>query len=95
MQHDVFAIARGCQKTIELPVAAYRLLNQTLGNRSKSHRLHHRPDLSCHSRLLNLRLMLKSQIQCRQSGWRIAQSIKLSDASSQDKLIGKDVHAPG
>lgn len=94
MKYNILAVTRCCQKTLEAPAAAYGLFRKPLGQRTKSHRLHRRLDLSCLPCFLNLRGMLKFQIQCRQSGWRVARGIQLSDTGRQDKLIGKVLHTP-
>ncbi len=94
VKHDVLAIARGRQKTVEPPDTADGLLGKPLSHCAKGHRFQCRLHLSCLPGFLNLRLMIESDVQRRQSGWRVAQRINSGDTGSQNKVVGNVIHTP-
>jgi len=94
VKHDVLAIARCRQKTVESPGTGYGLFCKPLSYCAKGHRFQCRLHLSYLPRFLNLRLMLKSDVQRRQTGWCVTQGINSGDTGSQNKLIGNVVHTP-
>ncbi len=94
MKHNVPAVARCSQKTVEAPGTANRLFNKPLSQCPKRHCFQSCLDLSGLPCLLNFRLMFKSQVQSRQSGRCVAQAIKLGNTGGQDKVVGNVVHAP-
>ncbi len=94
MKYNMFAIARSCQKTIEIPATAYFLSCESLSDCTKRQGFYKCLDLSGLPDLLNLRLVIKSQIQCWQAGWRKAQRINLSNTGCQNKMVDVLFHTP-
>ncbi len=94
VKHNMLAVARCRQKTIETPAATYALSCQPLGHCTERHRLHKRLDLSGLPRLVDLRLVRKPQIQCWQAGRCIAKWRHFGNGSRQNKMVGMVCHAP-
>ncbi len=65
VKHDVLAIARCRQKTVEPPGTAYGLFCKPFSQCTKGHRFQCRLHLSYLPCFLNFRLMFKSDVQRR------------------------------
>jgi len=94
VKHSMLAVTRGCQKSIETPVASQVLPGDSLCNSTECHRLQPRLDLSGLPGFFNFGFMLKPQIQCRQTGRRIAKGIYFGNRSCQNKMVDSLLHAP-
>src|SRR6185369_1353464 len=87
MEHGVLAVAGCRQETGELPAAADGLFAQRLRQPAKRHRpdRHFRlPRLPCFG---DLRLVFETEVQSRQSCWRISQGTCLRDTGAQNELV--------
>ena len=79
MKHNISAVARCSQKTIEAPGTANRLSDKPLSQCPKRYCFQSCLDLPGLSAFLNFRLMFQSQVQGRQSGRCVAQAVKLGN----------------
>ncbi len=85
VKHGMFAITRIGDKTTELPVTADGLLCKPLCQCPESHCFDRRLHLSGLTCFYNFRLVFESQIQGRQTSWRVAQGFNLCNTSTQHK----------
>ena len=82
VKHQTLAAASHGQKALECPAASECLSRQSLGQSAKGNRLDAGLDLSLGPCFALLRLMFEPQIQCWQTGGRVAQGLGLGDTGS-------------